>query len=98
MQSKGRLKKVARPEGERVCCSLLKKVRLDVESYLQELIQARDDFAKMKWAWGIIAAVKQMTEIRGPGKEKSFPCEKCKLYLEPRKRLAELVIQGGRSV
>jgi len=63
---------------------------------IQELIKARDDFSKMKWAWGIIYAARQITEIKGTKKGKFFLCPECKLYLEPRRRLAELVIQGGR--
>jgi hypothetical protein len=67
-----------------------------MESYIQELIKAKDDSSKMKWAWGVITAARQITEIKAARKEKSFLCSKCKLYLEPRRRLAELVIQGCR--
>jgi len=96
MQTKNKLKKVARPEIKRVCCSLLKKLKPDIENYIQELIKAQDDFTKMRWAWGIITAARQITEIKAPKKGKFFLCPKCKRYLEPRRRLAELVIQGCR--
>jgi len=96
MESKTKLKKVGRPKGKGVCCSLLKKVKPDIENYIQELIKAQDDFSKMRWAWGIITAARQITEIKAAKKGKSFLCPKCKLYLEPRRRSAELVIQGGR--
>ena len=96
MQAKNRLKKAGRPERKKVCCSLLKKVKPDIERYIQDLIKAEDDSIKMKWAWGIITAARQITEIKAAKKEKSFLCPKCKLYLERRRRLAELVIQGSR--
>ncbi len=96
MQAKNKLKKVGRSGGKQVCCSLLEKVKPDIESYIQDLIKAEDDTSKMKWAWGIITAAKQITEIKAAKKKKSFLCPKCKLYLEPRRRLAELVIQGCR--
>lgn len=96
MKAKNKLKKVGRPVGKQVCCSLLKKVKPDIENYLQGLIEAEDDSSKIKWAWGIITAARQITEIKAAKKGKSFLCPKCKLYLEPRRRLAELVIQGCR--
>lgn len=96
MQTKTKLKSAAIPESKRGCCSLLKKVKADIENYTQELIKAHDDFSKMRWAWGIITAARQITEIKASKKGKPFPCPKCKLYLEPRRRLAELVIQGCR--
>ena len=95
MQSKTKRKKVIEVEGKRVCCSLLKKMKPDIEDYTQELIEAPDDMNKMKWAWGIINASRQITEIKAAKKGELIPCVKCKLYLEPRRRLAELVIQGG---
>jgi hypothetical protein len=96
MQAKNKLKKVGRSGGKQVCCSLLEKMKPDIESYIQDLIKAEDDSSKMKWAWGIITAARQITEIKPAKKKKSFLCPKCKLYLEPRRRLAELVIQGCR--
>ena len=94
MQKKPRIKKVGRPNVKRVCCSLLKNVESEIETYIQELIKARDDSGKMKWAWGIITAVRQVTEVKDVQKGKFTLCPKCKSYLEPRRRLAELVIQG----
>ena len=96
MQAKNTLKKVARPEAKQVCCTLLKEMKPEIESYLQGLIEAEDDSSKMKWAWGIINAARQITENKAAKKGKSFLCPKCKSYLEPRRRLAELVIQGCR--
>ena len=96
MQAKNKPKKAGRPRGKQVCCSLLEKVKPDIESYIQDLITAEDDSSKMKWAWGIITAARQITDIKAAKKGKSFPCPKCKLYLEPRRRLADLVIQGYR--
>jgi hypothetical protein len=96
MQAKNKLKKVGRPQGKQVCCSLLKKAKPDIESYLQDLIKAQDDSSKMRWAWGIITAARQITEVKAAKRGKFFLCTKCKLYLEPRRRLAELVIQGCR--
>lgn len=96
MQRKNKLKKASSLEGKRVCCVLLKKLKPDIENYLQKLIKAEDDSLKMKWAWGIISVARQITEIKAAKKRKSFPCPKCNLYLEPRRRLAELVIQGCR--
>jgi hypothetical protein len=96
MQAKNKLKKVGGSRGKQVCCSLLEKVKPDIESYIKDLIKAEDDSSKMKWAWGIITAARQITEIKAAKKGRSFLCPKCKLYLEPRRRLAELVIQGGR--
>jgi len=95
MQTKDRGKRVGRPEGN-VCCTLLKEMKPEIESCLQGLIEAEDDSSKIKWAWGIITAARQITEIKAAPKGKSFPCQKCKLYLDPRKRLAELIIQGCR--
>ena len=95
-QSKTKPKKAATLEGKRVCCSLLEKVKPDIENYLQELIKAQDDSSKMRWAWGIITAARQITEIKASQKGKPLLCPKCKLYLEPSRRLAELVIQGCR--
>ena len=96
MHAKDKLKKVSRPVDKQVCCSLLKKVKPDIESYLQDLITAVDDSGKIKWAWGIITAARQITEVKAAKKGKFFLCPKCKSYLEPRRRLAELVIQGCR--
>ena len=96
MQTKNKVKKVGKPESEQVCCSSRKKVKPDIESYIQELIKAKDDSSKIKWAWGIITGARQITEIKGAQKGKSFLCLKCKSYLDPRRRLAELVIQGCR--
>jgi len=96
MQAKNKLKKVGRPEGKQVCCTFLKDMKPEIESYLQGLIEAEDDSSKMKWAWGVITASRQITEVKAAQKGKSFLCPKCKLYLEPRRRLAELVIQGCR--
>jgi hypothetical protein len=96
MQAKNKLKKESRPGGKKVCCSLLERLKPEIESYLQGLIEAEDDSSKMKWAWGIITASRQITEIKAAQKGKSLLCLKCKSYLEPRRRLAELVIQGCR--
>ena len=96
MQSKTKLKNAATTEGKRICCSLLKKLKPDIENYTQKLIEAEDDSSKMRWAWGIITAARQIMDIKASKKGKSFLCPKCKLYLEPRRRLAELVIQGCR--
>ena len=96
MQGKTKLKKAGTCEGKRVCCSLIKKAKPDTEGYLQDLIKEQDDSSKMRWAWGIITAVRQITEVKAAKRGKSFLCPKCKLYLEPRRRLAELVIQGCR--
>jgi hypothetical protein len=96
MQAKNKLKKVRRPESKQVCCILLKEMKSEIESYLQGLIEAEDDSSKMKWAWGIITATRQITETKAAKKGKSFLCLKCKSYLEPRRRLAEMVIQGCR--
>ena len=96
MQAKDKVKKVGRPEAKRACCPLLKKLMPDIENYTQKLIEAEDDSSKIKWAWGIITAARQITEIKAAQKRKSFLCPKCKVYLEPRRRLAELVIQGCR--
>ena len=93
MQTKDRGKKVGRSEGN-VCCKLLKEKKPEIESYLQGLIEAEDDSSKMKWAWGIITAARQITDIKPAKKGESFLCPKCKSYLDPRRRLAELVIQG----
>ncbi len=96
MQAKTKLKKVGRPGAKQVCCSLLTKVKPDIDRYIQDLIESKYDSSKIKWAWGIITAVRQITEIKASKKTKSFLCPKCKLYLEPRRRLAELIIQGCR--
>ena len=96
MQAKNKPKKVVRPKGKRVCCPLLRKLKPDIERYIQDLIEAEDDASKIKWAWGIVTAARQITEIKAAKKGKSFLCPKCKSYLEPRRRLAELVIQGCR--
>jgi hypothetical protein len=96
MQVKNKRKKVGRPEVKRFCCLLLKKEKPDIGHYFRELIKAKDNFSKMKWAWGIINTARLITEIKASQKGKSFLCPKCKLYLEPRRRLAELVIQGCR--
>ncbi len=94
MQAKNKFKKVGRPEGKQVCCTLLKEMKPEIESYLQGLIEAEADSSKMKWAWGIITAARQITDIKDAKKGKYFLCPKCESYLEPRRRLAELVIQG----
>jgi len=96
MHAKDKVKKIDRSKVKRVCCPLLRKLKPDIENYTQKLIEAEDDSSKMKWAWGIITAARQITEIKAAKKGKSFLCQKCKVYLEPRKRLAELVIQGCR--
>ena len=96
MQAKNKLKKVGRSGGKQVCCALLKKVKPEIERYIQELVKAQDDSGKIKWAWGIITAARQITGIKAAKKGKSFLCPKCKSYLEPRRRLAELVIHGCR--
>ena len=93
---KNKVKKVDRSEGEQVCCPLLRKLKPDIENYTQELIKAQDDSSKLRWAWGIVTAARQITEVKVSKEGKSFLCPKCKLYLEPRRRLAELVIQGCR--
>ena len=72
MQSKTKPKKAATPESKRVCCSLLEKVKPDIENYIQHLIEAQDDFSKMRWAWGIITAVRQITEIKAGKKKENF--------------------------
>jgi hypothetical protein len=38
-----------------------------------------------------------ITDLKPSKKGKSFPCRECNLYSESRRRLAELVIQGGRN-
>jgi len=96
MHAKNKHKNVGRPKTKQICCSLLKKLKPDIENYTLKLIEAEDDSSKMKWAWGIITAARQITEIKAAKKRKSFLCPKCKVYLEPRRRLAELVIQGCR--
>ena len=96
MQARKRAKKIVKPEVKQVCCSLLEKVKPDIESYIQDLIKAEDDSLKMKWAWGVITVARQITEVKIAKKGKAILCPRCKLYLEPRRRLAELVIQGSR--
>jgi hypothetical protein len=96
MQTNKKLKKVGRPRVKQVCCTLLKEMKPEIESYLQGLIEAEDDSSKMKWAWGIITAARQIASTKAAQKGKSFLCPKCESYLEPRRRLAELVIQGCR--
>ena len=96
MQVKNKLKKVGRPESKPVYCALLKEMMPEIENYLEGLIQAEDDASKTKWAWGIITASRQITEIKPAKRGKFVLFPKCKSYLEPRRRLAELVIQGCR--
>ena len=95
-KARNKVKKEARLGSRQVCCSLIEKVKPDIESYIQDLVSAEDDSDKTKWAWGIITTVNRITAIKAAPKGKSFLCPKCKSYLEPRRRLAELVIQGGR--
>ncbi len=97
MEAKKKLKKEGRPGGKPVCCTLLKEKKPEIESYLQGLIEAETDSSRMKWAWGIITAARQITDTKDAPKGKSYLCSKCESYLEPRRRLAELVIQGCES-
>ncbi len=96
MTAKKKPPKIVKPQRQQVCCSLLKKLEPDIETYIQDLIRAEDDSNKMRWAWAVITIARQITEIKTAKKGKSVLCPKCKLYLEPRRRLAELVIQGCR--
>ena len=52
MQAKNKPQKVVRPKVKRVCCPLLRKLKPDIERYIQDLIQAQDDSSKMRWALG----------------------------------------------
>ena len=96
VQAKNKLKNTGASEGKQVCCLLLKKIKPDIKKYTQKLIKAQNDSAKFNWAWSIINATGRITELKSFKKEKSSLCPKCKFYLEPRRRLAELVIQGCR--
>ncbi len=95
MEAKKKLKENGKPGGKQACCSIIEKVKPDIDSYIQDLVNAEDDSSKTKWAWGIITAAQRITAIKAARKGKSFLCPKCKSYLEARRRLAELVIQGS---
>ena len=62
-----------------------------------QLIGAREDFIKTKWAWGIIKAIEPLSGEKIYKSKKSLLCEECESYVTPRKRLAELVILGSKG-
>jgi len=72
MQAKNKPKEVSRPKRKRVCCPLLRKLKPDIENYTQNLIRAKDDSSKMRWAWSIITAMRQITEIKTAKKGNLF--------------------------
>jgi len=48
MQAKNKPKKVSRPKRKRVCCSLLRKLKPDIENYTLKLVEAQDDSSKRR--------------------------------------------------
>jgi|GEM_PF-2468450 hypothetical protein len=82
---------------EKPCCQTLNKQKSEIENYIVQLVEAREDFIKTKWAWGIIKAIEPLSGEKVSKGKKSFLCEKCESYIMPRKRLAELVILGSKG-
>lgn len=85
------------PDKKRPCCQALNKQKTEIENYIVQLIEAREDFLKTKWAWGIIKAIEPLSEGKILKSKKSLLCKECECYVTPRKRLAELVILGSKG-
>ncbi len=82
---------------EKPCCQALNKQKTEIENYIVQLIEAREDFIKTKWAWGIIKAIEPISETKVAKNKKIILCKECEAYVTPRKRLAELVILGSKG-
>jgi len=52
------------PNKENPCCQALNKQKTEIENYIIQLIEAREDFIKTKWAWGIIKAIEPISETK----------------------------------
>lgn len=99
MSSKRKLRVVTQggAKKEKLCCEALNKQKPEIEDYIVQLIEASEDSLKTKWAWGVIKAIEQISEVKVTKSKKTILCEKCESYVTPRKRLAELVILGGKG-
>jgi len=97
MGRKSKIIKTSNLNKEKPCCQALNKQKTEIENYIVQLIEAREDFLKTKWAWGIIKAIEQLSEGKILKSKKSLLCKECECYVTPRKRLAELVILGSKG-
>lgn len=97
MRKKAKIIRASGAKREKPCCQTLNKQKTEIESYIVRLIEAREDFIKTKWAWGIIKAIEPLSGEKTSKSKKSLLCEECESYVTPRKRLAELVILGSKG-
>ncbi len=97
MGRKPKIVKISNPNREKPCCQALNKQKPEIEDYIVQLIDAREDFIKTKWAWGIIKAIEPLAGEKVSKSKKSLLCEGCESYIESRRRLAELVILGSKG-
>ncbi|MCM8788015.1 MAG: hypothetical protein NC935_08220 [Candidatus Omnitrophica bacterium] len=79
---------------EKFCCKIIKNKKQELEDYINNLIEAPDDFNKNKWAWGILKSTEKIFPIK---KTKKTLCKNCKDYISSRKRLAELIIFAAKQ-
>jgi len=97
MGRKPKIVKISNPNREKPCCQALNKQKPEIEDYIVQLIDAREDFIKTKWAWGIIKAIEPISETKVAKNKKIILCKECEAYVTPRKRLAELVVLGSKD-
>lgn len=96
MPKKCKITKTRKTKKVPVNCSIFSRQKLDIEKYIFELIDAKDDLNRNKWSWGIIMTLKPLVECR-LFRKRVLLCQQCRSYAESKKRLAELVIIGLRT-
>jgi hypothetical protein len=66
-----------------------------VSNLVEKVVCATDIEEKIKWSWGVMKEC-EILESSKVTKKHVEKCESCKDFLNSRKLLAKLVIQGGR--
>ena len=67
-----------------------------VDDLVEKIVNAPDIEEKLRWSWGLIKEREVLNSSRAT-KKHIEKCKNCRDFLNSRKSLAELVIQGGRA-
>lgn len=66
-----------------------------INGLIEKIINEVDIEEKIKWSWGVMKEC-EILESSKVAKKHVAKCKSCKNFLDARKLLAKVVIQGGR--
>lgn len=66
-----------------------------INGLIEKIVNEVDVEEKIKWSWGVMKECEILESLK-VAKKHVAKCKSCKDFLDSRKLLAKLVIQGGR--